>query len=124
MVPVTILSDRASSSTTPIISRVLDKVGTLVGTGPRTSGFQSMYFIYVLKSLIDNSYYVGCTDNVDRRLLEHNKGLSKYTKNKKPWNLVYREEYNSLSEARRREKQIKGWKKREAIEKLINAAIV
>lgn len=55
---------------------------------------------------------------------EHNKGLSKYTKNKGPWVLVYREEFSTLKLARRREKQIKSWKKRIAIEKLIQAAIV
>lgn len=77
-----------------------------------------MYYLYILRSQKNNKYYVGCTDNIERRLKEHNKGLSTYTKNQRPWELKYKEEYSSLSEARRRERQIKNWKKRAAIERL------
>lgn len=83
-----------------------------------------MYFVYILQSGVDNSYYIGCTNNVQRRIVEHNKGLSRYTRNRIPWNMIYKEEYKLLSEARKREMQIKSWKKRIAIEKLINAAFV
>lgn len=83
-----------------------------------------MYLVYILKSLSNNQYYIGCTDNITRRLNEHNKGLSKYTRNRGPWKLMYKEEFNNLGTARKREKQIKSWKKRAAIEKLINAAFV
>jgi putative endonuclease len=80
-----------------------------------------MYTVYILKS-INGKYYIGCTDSIERRFKEHNSGMSKYTKDKGPWNLVYKEEFATLSEARKREKQIKSWKKRVAIEKLINNA--
>lgn len=83
-----------------------------------------MFFIYILKSLINGKYYIGSTDDPNRRLVEHNKGLSKYTKIYRPWELLYTEKFKSLSEARQREKQIKSWKKRAAIEKLINGAFV
>lgn len=83
-----------------------------------------MYFIYIIRSSRDNKYYVGSTNNVVRRVEEHNKGLSKYTKNNKPWVLMYEEGYKTLSEARKREKQIKSWKKREAIERLFRALVV
>lgn len=43
---------------------------------------------------------------------------------KKPWELVYKEEFDNLKGARKREQQIKSWKKRIAIEKLIEGAIV
>lgn len=79
-----------------------------------------MYVVYVLKSEKNNRYYIGCTNNIERRIAEHNNGLSRYTKNKGPWVGVYKEEYSSLLEARKREKQIKSWKKRSAIEKLIS----
>ena len=78
-----------------------------------------MFYIYILKSSKNNKYYVGCTNNVLRRVKEHNQGLSKYTKIGKPWESMYVEEYQFLSKARIREKQIKGWKKRSAIEKLL-----
>ena len=75
--------------------------------------------MYIIRSKKNNKYYVGCTGNFERRLLEHNLGLSKYTRNGRPWIKVYVEEFNSFSKARTRENQIKGWKKRSAIEKLI-----
>lgn len=82
-----------------------------------------MYFcVYILKSEKTNGYYIGSTNNIERRIREHNKGKSRYTKGKGPWIILYREGFNSLREARLREQQIKSWKKRVAIEKLINLA--
>ncbi len=81
------------------------------------------YYFYILRSKIDNSYYVGSTNNLTRRLKEHNRGKSKYTRNKKPWELVYNEELSTLSLVRRRENQVKSWKKRVAIEKLIGPVV-
>ena len=83
-----------------------------------------MYYVYILRSETTNTFYIGCTDNIDRRIKEHNAGLSKYTKAKRPWIIEYKEEYNTLSEARSRERKIKSWKKREAIKKLIHGPIV
>jgi putative endonuclease len=78
-----------------------------------------MPYTYILASIQGNSYYIGSTNNLENRLEHHNKGRSKYTKLKKPWNLIYFEEFLSLSLARKREKQIKSWKSRRAIEGLI-----
>ncbi|HOR02092.1 MAG TPA: GIY-YIG nuclease family protein [Candidatus Woesebacteria bacterium] len=78
-----------------------------------------MPYTYILASVKDNSYYIGSTNNLKNRIEYHNEGRSKYTKLKKPWNLIYFEEFSSLSLARKREKQIKSWKSREAIERLI-----
>ncbi len=83
-----------------------------------------MYYVYILRSKLTNKFYVGCTDNINRRLKEHNSGLSKYTKSNRPWIIEYFEEYSTLSEARMRERKIKSWKKRVAIEKLIRGPIV
>lgn len=83
-----------------------------------------MFLIYIIESASSGKYYIGCTNDINRRLNEHNKGLSRYTRNKGPWVLKYKEEYNTLSEARKREKQIKSWKKRKFIEKLfINRSV-
>ena len=82
-----------------------------------------MYYEYILKSVKTNKYYVGSTNNVERRLREHNGGRSKYTKNEVPWNLVFTDEFTTLKEARKREIQIKSWKKRSAIEKLIGLIV-
>ena len=66
-----------------------------------------MYHVYILKSKKDNSLYVGYTNNIERRLQEHNRGLVEYTKNCKPWNLAYYESFTSLEDARTRERSLK-----------------
>ncbi|MCK5592327.1 MAG: GIY-YIG nuclease family protein [Candidatus Pacebacteria bacterium] len=78
------------------------------------------YCLYILESQINKRYYVGATNNLKERIVQHNKGRVKSTKSGKPWKLKYYEKHISLSEARKRELQVKKWKKRAAIEKLIN----
>lgn len=82
------------------------------------------YYIYILQSQLNNRYYIGSTNNIERRLKDHNSGKVFSTKPFIPWMLKYQEGFKSLAEARQREFQIKSWKKRLAIEKLINASIV
>ncbi|MBU1164243.1 GIY-YIG nuclease family protein [Patescibacteria group bacterium] len=78
-----------------------------------------MYYTYIIKSQKNNSYYIGSCKNLQDRITKHNKGLVKSTKRYLPWKLIYYEFFHTLKEARKREKQIKSWKKRAAIEKLI-----
>lgn len=63
--------------------------------------------LYVLFSLKDNKTYTGSTDNLDRRLYEHNSGLVFSTKNRLPLKLIYYENFKNLSEARKKEKYFK-----------------
>ncbi|MDO8467250.1 MAG: GIY-YIG nuclease family protein [bacterium] len=79
-----------------------------------------MFRVYILKSTINNRYYVGSTADLSRRLEQHNLGTVKSTKGFVPWTLAYQEELPTLSDARKRELQIKSWKKRAAIERLFN----
>ena len=76
------------------------------------------YYIYILKC-VNNSYYIGITNNLERRMHEHNEGLNKtcYTYNKLPLILIYQTEFNNPIEAIAFEKQIKGWSriKKEAL---------
>ena len=65
------------------------------------------YFVYIIQSEVDNTYYKGYTQNPEQRLCQHNNGKSRYTSNKTPWKLVYLEEYQTKKEAIIREKQIK-----------------
>ncbi|KKP93636.1 MAG: Excinuclease ABC C subunit domain protein [Parcubacteria group bacterium GW2011_GWA1_36_12] len=76
------------------------------------------YFVYILQCT-DKSYYVGCTNNLEKRLKQHNnsKWGAHYTKIRRPVILKYSEEFETLLEARRREQEIKGWR-REKKEKL------
>lgn len=78
-----------------------------------------MFYFYILQSKKDQSYYYGTTDNLERRIREHNKGKSKYTRNKIPWKRVYYEKFNTLKEARKREYQVKRKKRKGYVEWLI-----
>ncbi|OGY98066.1 MAG: hypothetical protein A3A43_03085 [Candidatus Liptonbacteria bacterium RIFCSPLOWO2_01_FULL_56_20] len=70
------------------------------------------YFVYILECA-DGSLYVGCTNNLERRLEQHNdsKWGSHYTKIRRPVTLVYSEHFETLVEARRRERELKGWRR-------------
>lgn len=78
-----------------------------------------MFHIYILE-LKDKSYYVGSTSDLEDRMKEHKSKKVKSTKNKLPFELKYTEQYTTRSEAQSREYQIKKWKSRKAIERLIN----
>lgn len=71
------------------------------------------YFVYILKCS-DNSYYTGFTNDLERRLGEHNSGKNKdcYTFNKRPIELMWFETFNDVLNAIAVEKQIKGWSRR------------
>ena len=72
-----------------------------------------MYFVYVLKSLKDGKRYIGFSNDLKRRLEEHNSGLIKSTRNRKPLKLIYFEEFPNKDEAMKRENFFKTGKGRE-----------
>ncbi len=76
------------------------------------------YYVYIIKCR-DGSYYVGVTNNLDRRLWEHNNDEDKksYTYSRRPAVLKYAERTSDIRQAILREKQVKGWtrKKKEAL---------
>lgn len=74
-----------------------------------------MYFVYILQSEEDGRFYVGMTGDVERRLKEHNRGKSKSTKGYRPWKLMKIEEFDKRSDARIREKYLKGGSGKELI---------
>jgi len=67
-----------------------------------------IHFVYILKCN-DDTLYVGCTNNLEKRLREHNtsKNGAHYTKIRRPVKLVYSEKCADLAEGRRREAEIK-----------------
>ncbi|HTE48480.1 MAG TPA: GIY-YIG nuclease family protein [Candidatus Paceibacterota bacterium] len=67
----------------------------------------NMYFVYVLKSKKDYKLYYGLTDNLKRRIREHNNGEVSSTKSRVPFELVYFENTRNIKEARQREKYFK-----------------
>jgi putative endonuclease len=66
-----------------------------------------MYYFYVLKSELDNKFYYGSTNDLKRRLNEHENGKVTSTMYRLPIKLVYYEAYLALEQARLREKQVK-----------------
>ncbi len=77
-----------------------------------------MFIVYILRGP-KNHLYIGCTHDIDQRMNRHKSGQgADFTFRNKTDELVYRENFSTLLEARRREKQIKGWR-REKKENLI-----
>jgi len=69
------------------------------------------WFFYIVQCR-DDSLYSGIAVDLECRLEEHNKGTgAKYTSIRRPVTLVYFERYHNVSEARKREEQVKGWSK-------------
>jgi len=79
-----------------------------------------IYWVYILQSIKDESFYIGYTRNLEARVKEHNEGFTRYTKYKRPWKLVYHEEFNSKTEAIKRELFLKKQKNKEFYKELIN----
>jgi putative endonuclease len=77
------------------------------------------HYVYILKSLKDNKYYIGETTDVDKRLIYHNSGLQRSTKFRIPFILIHVEIYTIKTEALKREKIIKKWKGGMPFKKLI-----
>lgn len=65
------------------------------------------FIVYVLKSKIDDNFYVGYTTNLKRRLFEHNSGIVDLTKNRKPLEVMYYEVCYNKDDALHREKYLK-----------------
>ncbi len=76
------------------------------------------YCVYILYSSSLNKYYVGYTNDINRRLSEHNRIKGKFTDKGIPWKLVYTENYSDKISAEKREKEIKSKKSRKYIESL------
>ena len=77
-----------------------------------------MSFVYILKNEIGN-YYIGSTENLEDRLKHHLGGHTPSTSKMGKLELVFKQEYSSLSEARKIEKKLKDLKRHDYIEKII-----
>ena len=66
-----------------------------------------MFFVYILKSINYPKTYSGRTENLEKRLKEHNAGYNLFSKKYKPWKIIYFEEVDSLDKSIEREKYFK-----------------
>lgn len=62
-----------------------------------------MFNVYILQSLKDHKTYVGFSDDFDRRFKQHNSGQVKSTKHRIPLKLLFKEEFDTKIEAKKRE---------------------
>lgn len=69
------------------------------------------YFVYILVCS-DNSYYTGITNNLETRMEQHRVSSDGYVSKRKPFKLIFFEEFTNVFDAIEREKQIKGWSRR------------
>ena len=79
-----------------------------------------LFYVYIIQSLIDNSYYIGYTKNLEKRVFQHNNAKTGYTSKKSPWILIYSESFEIKSLALKREYFLKNQKSSNFIKKLIS----
>ena len=81
-----------------------------------------MYYVYILQSLKTGKLYIGYTDNLRRRIEEHNTGGGgRYTRQNGPWTLLYSESHGDRSSAGRRELYLKSTRGSQEKKKLAGA---
>jgi len=66
-----------------------------------------LFYVYIIHSQRLERYYVGSTEEIERRLQEHNAGKSKSTRTGVPWKLIHKESFATRSEAMLHERKIK-----------------
>ncbi len=82
------------------------------------------YFVYILYSVKIDRYYIGFSQDVERRLFYHNLGKKGWTKRGVPWELVFKYKCKDKKHAMQVEKMIKLQKSRKYIENLISGTSV
>jgi len=80
-----------------------------------------MPFVYILESQTSKRFYIGSSIDAEARLAEHQRGQTRSTRGRGPWELVYREDFCTTAEAHRREIQLKSWKSHRSIQELIDS---
>ena len=75
--------------------------------------------VYIIQSAKNGYYYIGSTDNLERRLTQHNKGLVKATKNLRPLEIKCFIPCANLTEAKKSEYRLKTYKRKDIVEKVI-----
>ena len=87
-----------------------------VGVGRRP---EDLGFVYILKSKRNGRFYIGSTNNVERRYSQHCEGMVYSTKRLLPIELVFQQEFSDINTARRVERRLKSFKRHDIIERII-----
>ncbi len=81
------------------------------------------FYTYILQSEMNQQFYIGQTQDIEKRLFRHNAGSVPSTKRYRPWKLVYYKEFNSRTDAIKFENKLKNLKSHKYIEEyLLNAS--
>ncbi|MFZ2188361.1 MAG: GIY-YIG nuclease family protein [Candidatus Moraniibacteriota bacterium] len=83
-----------------------------------------MAYVYILQSKKDNRFYIGSTNNLDRRVQEHKNGKTPSTKRFGGVDLVFSQKYLLLEDARCIERKLKKLKRRDYLEKIIHDGFI
>ena len=78
-----------------------------------------VYSVYVLRSTKTGRLYTGFTSDLGRRLVQHDVGITKSTRNRGPWELVHEEQFATRGEAMRRERYLKAGQGREELKRIL-----
>ena len=78
-----------------------------------------MHYMYILRSVTNGRYYTGSCENIGKRLSDHNSNQVRSTKYKGPFEVAYKECYETKTAAIKREKQVKRYKSGRSFKKLI-----
>ncbi len=81
-----------------------------------------MYTVYIIYSERIDKYYIGFSSNVQERLRKHNRNSKGFSSSDRPWIIVYLDVFDNKKDAMAREKQLKRWKNRERLERLIKSS--
>ena len=73
------------------------------------------YYTYIIESITNQRWYIGHTNDIDRRLSEHNSGQNKSTKGKGPWKLIFLKRFDSNLDANRFELRLKRFRNKKFI---------
>lgn len=76
-------------------------------------------YVYILQSQKNNTYYIGSTNDIKQRIQQHNSGNVKSTKYKRPYKLIFCQQFLNIDIAKKIERKIKNWKRKDYIEKII-----
>jgi putative endonuclease len=80
-----------------------------------------MFYVYILQSQVKNRLYIGRTNDLKRRVTEHNTGQNVSTKAYKPWTLIFYEAYINFDDSKRRERYLKTTQGHQAIKRMLSS---
>ncbi len=82
-----------------------------------------MFYVYVLLSLKDNHFYIGFSEDIKKRLADHNAGRNTSTKPRRPLELIYYEAHLSKEDAFRREAYFKTTKGKATLKQMLRTTL-